>query len=109
MGKTLFSSLAALAVIVSGSLAVAGDGSPIGKQVDNFSARDFRGKSTSLADFSESKAVAVAFVGTECPLAKLYAPRLVELAAEFKARGVAFVAIDSNRQDSDTELAHFAK
>ena len=51
----------------------------------------------------------VAFLGTECPLAKLYAPRLVELAAEFKDRGVAFVGIDSNQQDSVTELAHYAK
>ena len=51
----------------------------------------------------------MAFLGTECPLAKLYAPRLVELAAEFKDRGVAFVGIDSNQQDSVTELAHYAQ
>ena len=109
MTKTVLLYLASLALAAGGSFALAGDASPIGKNVENFSARDFRGKTTSLSDFAGSKAVVVAFLGTECPLARQYAPRLVELAAEFKARGVAFIAIDSNRQDSDTELAHYAK
>ena len=30
------------------------------------------------------------FFGTECPLAKLYAPRLAELAAKYEPRGVGF-------------------
>ena len=72
--------------------------------MENFSARDFRGKETALADFADSKAVVVVFLGTECPLAKLYAPRLVELANEFEDRGVAFIGVNSNQQDSITEL-----
>ncbi len=87
--------------------AVAGENSPLGRKIDNFAARDFRGKPTALADFADSKLVVVAFLGTECPQAKLYAPRLAALAAEFKDRGVAFVAINSNQQDSITELAHY--
>ena len=50
----------------------------------------------------------VAFLGTECPLAKLYGPRLAELATEFQGRGVAFIGVNSNQQDSITELAHYA-
>ena len=46
----------------------------------------------------------VAFLGTECPLAKNYAPRLKELAAEFEKDGVAFVGIDANVQDSLSEI-----
>ena len=109
MGKTGLSIWAIAVVLAGGSLAGAGENSPIGKKIDHFAARDFRGKSTSLADFAQSKAVVVAFLGTECPLAKLYAPRLVELALEFKGRDVAFIAIDSNQQDSITELAHYAQ
>ncbi len=51
----------------------------------------------------------LAFLGTECPLAKLYAPRLVELAKEYESRGVLFVGVDSNRQDSATEIAAYAR
>jgi peroxiredoxin len=89
--------------------AAAAEKTPVGKRINDFSARDFRGKQVSLADFASSKLVVVAFVGTECPQARLYAPRLVELAAAYKDQGVAFLAIDSNQQDSVTELAHYAE
>ncbi len=49
----------------------------------------------------------VCFLGTECPFARLYAPRLVELAGQFAPQGVRFVGIDSNCQDSEEELRHF--
>jgi peroxiredoxin len=109
MGKTKLWLLAAVALLVAGHVSAAGDKSPIGNKIDNFTADDFRGKQVSLADFADSKYVVVAFLGTECPLARLYAPRLAELAAEFKAKGVAFVGVNSNRQDSISELAHYAK
>jgi peroxiredoxin len=110
MGKTVLSMLTLAAVVAAGPLATASDDtSPVGKTIENFTAQDFRGKEVSLADFAGSKQVVVAFLGTQCPLAKLYAPRLNELAAEFEKQGVAFIGIDSNRQDSITELAHYAR
>jgi peroxiredoxin len=81
----------------------------LGKQIAAFSLEDYRGKAWSLEDFKESKALVVAFVGTECPLVANYAARLQKLADEYRAAGVAFIAIDSNQQDSLTELAHFAR
>ena len=48
------------------------------------------------------------FLGTECPLARLYAPRLAELARRFGPQGVQFFGIDSNRQDSADDLQRFA-
>ena len=84
------------------------DQDPIGKQIDNFSLPDFRGKVHSLGDYKDSKAVVVAFIGIECPLAKLYVSRLESLAEQLGGQGVTVIAIDSNRQDSMTELAGFA-
>jgi peroxiredoxin len=49
----------------------------------------------------------VCFLGTECPLARLYAPRLNALAAAFEPRNVQFVGIDSNCQDSAEDLQSF--
>ncbi len=108
MGKAILPFLM-LVLLAGGAVAAGGEASPIGKKVDNFSARDFRGKPVSLSDFSQNKVVVVAFLGTQCPLARLYAPRLVELAGEFGSKGVAFIAIDSNRQDSIAQLAHYAQ
>lgn len=77
--------------------------------IKEFKARDYRGRETSRAEFAGNKAIVVAFLGTECPLAKLYAPRLEELAAKYKSQGVAFIGIDSNRQDSISEIANYAR
>jgi peroxiredoxin len=49
----------------------------------------------------------ICFLGTECPMARLYAPRLAELARQFAPHGVRFIGIDSNRQDSAEDLQRF--
>jgi peroxiredoxin len=96
----------AMLVCPTGSLAA---DSPINRRIENFSLRDYRGKVRSLEEFAEAKLVVVAFLGTECPLAKLYAPRLQELSEQFAKQGVTFIGIDANRQDSITELAAYAR
>ncbi|MGD9720021.1 MAG: redoxin domain-containing protein [Pirellulales bacterium] len=80
----------------------------IGKKVAEFSLQDFRGKAHALSDLKDARLVVVAFLGVECPLSKLYAPRLVELAAEYEGKGVKFLAVDPNRQDAVTEMGQFA-
>jgi peroxiredoxin len=82
---------------------------PVGKRVQHFELRDFRGKSHALDDFKDRRALVIVFLGTECPLALQYAPRLGQLAERFAERGVAFIGINSNQQDSITELAQYAK
>ena len=42
----------------------------------------------------------ICFLGTECPLAKLYGPRLQAMAETYRDRGVKFLGINSNVQDS---------
>ena len=95
--------------LAAGTAGAAEETSPVGRQVENFSLRDYRGKVHELKDFAESQLVVIAFVGCECPLAKLYAPRLAQLADEFGPRGAAFLAIDANSQDSLAELAAYAQ
>ena len=71
--------------------------------------RDYRGKHWGLEDFEDASLLVVAFLGTECPLAKLYAVRLREMAETYAGRGVRVVAVMSNRQDSLEEIAAFAR
>ena len=81
----------------------------IGRKIADFRLQDIKGGWHELKDVDASKVVVVAFLGTECPLAKLYGPRLAEMARTYADKGVTFLAIDSNRQDSITELTHYAR
>jgi len=81
----------------------------IGRKIGNFSLRDYRGKEHNLSDYADSKAVVVAFLGTDCPLVKLYSPRLEELSNEYEAKGVTFLAINSNLQDNLAKIASHAR
>lgn len=95
-------------IVICGGLS-AGEKTPLGRKVADFTLQDFRGKEHSLAQAKDAKLVVVAFLGTECPLAKLYGPKLAKLAKTFEPRGVAFLGVDSNAQDSIAAMAAFAR
>jgi peroxiredoxin len=82
--------------------------SSVGTKIESFNLRDFRGKQHSLADI-KSDLIVVAFMGTECPLAKRYAPRLQKMQDEFAKNSVTVLSVNSNRHDSITELAAYAR
>ena len=81
----------------------------VGKAIADFTLKDTSGRAVSLAQFKDKKAVAVLFLGTQCPINNLYLPRLANLHKEFAARDVAFLAINSNQQDGFDEIARHAK
>lgn len=61
-----------------------------------------------FASESDSLAV-VAFLGVECPLAKLYGPRLQKLADAYRDQGVRFIGVNSNLQDSLEKLRKYQR
>jgi peroxiredoxin len=96
------------ALISTATVACAAELRPA-KTVEDFQLKDFRGAEHSLSDYRESKVVVLAFLGTECPLAKLYGARLAGLAEEYESRGVQFLGVNANMQDSITEIAVYAR
>lgn len=88
--------------------AQAAEATRLGRQIDDFTLKSHFGKEYALHDFADRDVVVVAFLGAECPLAKLYAPRLAQIAGKFGDK-VGFVGIDSNQQDSIQEIASFAQ
>jgi thiol-disulfide isomerase/thioredoxin len=89
--------------------AAAAPADSLGQKIADFELRDYRGKAHTLAEYNDNSAVVVVFLGCECPLAKQYAPRLQKLAEEYGRRGVAFLGVDANSQDTLTELAAYAR
>lgn len=91
------------------AIQVADANAGVGRAVADFELRDFRGLPHSLREHAGSKLVAVAFLGADCPLANRAAPRLMEMARTYGPRGVAFLGIDSNQQDSLAQLCQLAR
>ncbi|MEO1496544.1 MAG: redoxin domain-containing protein [Planctomycetota bacterium] len=77
--------------------------------IANFSLPDIHGNERSLETWSASELVVIAVLGVECPLAKLYGPRLQELADEYADRDVAVIGVNANRQDSLAELTAYGR
>ena len=81
----------------------------IGSSIDDFQLQDYRGKEHRLSDYQQSEVVVLAFLGTECPLVKLYGPRLAAMSDQFGPDKVTVLGINSNSHDSVTEIASYAR
>jgi peroxiredoxin len=77
--------------------------------IDDFALPDMAGVTRCLSDWRERKLLVIAFLSADCPLTKLYAPRLAELQREFEGRGVGFAGIFPNGCDSRAALARFGE
>jgi peroxiredoxin len=97
------------AILLTTILAWSPPGDSLGGTPVSFNLQDFRGAWHRLDDTGKGKVVVLAFLGTECPLASLYAPRLGELARAYEKKGVAFFGVDSNPQDAPSDLSRFAR
>jgi peroxiredoxin len=104
----VLAALVVLSALVTGGRAPAAQETPP-RTLANFSLADIHSQKWSLENAKDQKVVVVAFIGTECPLAKQYGPRLAALAAQYKDKSVTFLAIDSNVQDSLAELTAYAR
>ncbi len=77
--------------------------------MSNFVLRDQTGTTRSLYDNDHVKATVVVFMGTECPVAKLYAERLQEMSSSLAYQHVNFYGIMSNQHDSIENIAEYAR
>jgi peroxiredoxin len=81
----------------------------IGAKVADVAMRDMDGRQRTLGEYKDKKAIVAIFVGTECPIANLYFPTLAEMQKHYGDRGVQFLAINSNDQDSFAEVVAHAR
>jgi peroxiredoxin len=84
---------------------------PLGTKAPAFSLPNVDGRTISLADFKEAKALLIVFMCNHCPYVIHVAPELAKLAAEYQAKGVAVVGINPNDAathpaDSPEQMVH---
>ena len=74
-------------------------------KAENFTLKDYSGKSHSLSDYKDSTAVVVMFIATQCPVSNDYNNRMAALYKDYTEKGIAFLAINSNKQESVEEIS----
>jgi|GEM_PF-250450 len=81
----------------------------LGRRIPDFVLPDSAGKQIAFSDFNDAKAVAVVFLGTECPIGNAYVPILNELQKKYSEKGLQVVAVNSNLSDDTKSIATHVK
>ena len=73
---------------------------PLGSQAPDFSLPNVDGKTVSLSDFADNRALLVMFICNHCPFVIHLRKDLVTFAKEYQEKGLGIVAISSNDAES---------
>jgi peroxiredoxin len=95
----LFAILTLCAFVLNPTIGHAGDFA-IGTAVENFSLPDTNGKTQSFNDLKGKNGAVVVFLSAQCPVVKAYNERISQLAADYQAKGINFIGINSNHTES---------
>ena len=91
----LVSFLAILAFVALPDVTHAG-GLEIGATAENFTLSDTDGKTQTLDGLKGKNGTVVVWLSAQCPVVKGYKDRINEIAAEYQAKGINFIGINSN-------------
>ena len=102
-----------LAILTTPALAADGPAVDrnVGQRMPDFTLKSTSGEAVRLYGYARQrkKAVVLVFTGVSCPVSDIYTPRLVELAKQYEPKGVVFLAINANAQESAEDVAKHAK
>ncbi len=100
MKKTLlFLLILAAGLAMSFSLENTGGGYKIGDTAQDFNLKNVKGKNVSLSGIKNAKGYIVVFTCNQCPYAKAYEQRIIELHKQYAPLGFSVVAINSNDKE----------
>ncbi len=69
---------------------------------------DVQGRVYGADDLAKAKATVFFFSSTQCPVSNRYTPRMIALARDYTRRGVRFVLVNANAEDSAAAVARYA-
>jgi peroxiredoxin len=95
----LLTVLTLFAFILSPTIGNAGDFA-IGTTLENFSLPDTSGEMRSFNDLKGKNGAVIVFLSAQCPVVKAYNERISQIAADYQAKGINFIGINSNHTES---------
>src|ERR1700752_4817177 len=104
--------------VIDGAIFAAGARAPgevpappaIGATIEDFTLPDVDNKDRSLKSLAGKNGTVLLFIAVQCPVSKAYNERMEKLAADYKAKGIAVVGINSNMaEDAAGVKAHAAE
>jgi len=101
--RTLFGAI--LVVLVISSISFAGDP----KVVGDFTLENYDGKSYTLSETKDAKAIVIMYVATRCPVSNAYNERMVKLYDDYESKGIVFLGINSNKNEDAAECEEHAE
>lgn len=81
----------------------------VGDAVADFSLPDADGKEHKLSALRGAKGTALIFISVQCPVSNAYNERMAQLAADYKAKGINVVGINSNVAEMPDAIKTHAK
>jgi thiol-disulfide isomerase/thioredoxin len=72
----------------------------VGSPAPEFCLAGVDGQTHCLKDYADNKLLVIAFICNHCPTSQLYETRIQQIAEDYKAKGVAVVAIEPNNPDA---------
>jgi peroxiredoxin len=97
-------------LLAATAFAFVGEKSRVGQTVADFTLKDPRDdQEVRLSGLKDKKAIVVVFLGTECPVNNAFLPVLTGLHKEFADKGVVFLGINANQQDTPARVAEHAR
>lgn len=83
-------------VMIALAIGVSAQGIAVGATMDDFSLPGTDGKTHSLNSLKGKNGAVVMFLSAQCPVVKAYIERINAVAADYKAKGITFIGINSN-------------
>lgn len=98
-----------LAIFTCASIAIVSADVAIGSKVENFTLPDVNGKQQSLDGLKGANGSVVIFLSAQCPVVKGYNDRINQIAADYQAKGINFIGINSNATEDDAWVKSHAE
>lgn len=83
-------------IVLALAMAASAQGIAIGATMDDFSLSGVDGGTHSLNSLKGKNGAVVIFLSAQCPVVKSYIERINAVAADYKAKGITFIGINSN-------------
>ena len=84
------------------------DSFAVGSTLENFKLVDTNGAEKSFNDLKGKNGAILVFLSVQCPVVKGYDERIVKLAADYQAKGINVIGINSNATEASDKVKNHA-